>query len=238
MKTPILLFAFAFVAAGCGGSSSNGADPEPEPGSKKTPLACTQITADADVCALDLDPRSVRALERVTAFAKTAFALRSAVDDACRTALVDLGRTPSSTGKSCDELVRVIEASTARLRTTVEDATCTAVPAPPCAGADAPPRKICAGGHVDAAPPDDATDVERLVASVVTRRYDAIVRTRRELESISELAGGVSREVQNLGDLPNDCVPAVTDLAARASTSVNEAIAQSSVALAALTDRP
>jgi hypothetical protein len=215
----------------CGGATNDTDDGDAKTENGKSGLVCTAIVPGQDVCSLDVEPRALRTIEGVTAYAKLAFDMRSGVDDACVAGLADLGLTRTPNEPSCTTLANAISGKTDRLQVVIEQPSCTKVPAPSCAGPNAAARNVCTGGRAVATAPADATDSERAIAEMITRRYDAIVRTKPALEDVSELVGSIAGQI---AEVPAECAPTVTGLVTRANESVTEATTQSTAALTVL----
>lgn len=172
------------------------------------------------MCERPFDASTLDALALVTSFALIASEQLAEVHAACREGLVDLGGVAVDPMKPCDDLVTTIGDARLRLTVTMEKAECAAFDPPTCAAPNTA-RKPCSGGALVATVPEDASDRERAVATMITRRYGAVARTKPVLSRLSDLAARFSGTI-SARSIASECEGTVERFAAQAARDTQE----------------
>ena len=210
MRT-FLLFASVLttILVGCGGAGEAAAGDEAS-GTSNARLSCSELDPEEDVCSFGFDPKAARAVVDVTSFAKAARQMRTDVESGCNGALAILGRAAPADGRACEAVGLAIGGAVARLEIHIEEPRCEAVGRPACAASSSSTPTICHGGSVTAVAPDDATPFEVLVASLLSKRYGAILRAHRQTKPTVDMAGAFSGSISAVSSLPEGCASRVS----------------------------
>jgi hypothetical protein len=153
---------------------------------------------------MSLDPEAARPLDDITTVSAIIRDVGADMDTACREGSAELGFGEDAQ-RPCEHfaaaLRAMIDKTEGRIEVQVEEPSCDWARTP-CGARGEHERATCEGGGVHVAFAGDATDDDIRTASVIERRYPALLLANRTLDKTASAIDGTSRDLANV---PEPC---------------------------------